>query len=191
MLVTPSVAPEYLITLNAQAAIANRITAALGYQGRASASSTSANWRFRIGPQCAAWVYASRQRSTWGTTSVEHWTPFSPICWSHAPTPAPLIALDAGAPFGAIAVDGRSLHHVSGLCGSCPEGALADNPKSLNFASSKASACSAGCARRPARNGRSRWCRSLTRRRCKKPLVLNAAEILNCTRCSKPLGAKR
>ena len=133
VLVTPSVAPVHLITLNAQAEIGNRILAALGYQGRVRDCWMSANWPSRLGLRRALGV-RFRQALTWQRQNEAPLTLFCSLV-EHAPTPVPVIALDAGAPFEG---DGRWTATVARCClacvGSCPEGALADNPEKLERA---------------------------------------------------------
>ena len=93
VLVTPSVAPEYLITLNAQAGVANRILAALGYQGarvrivdeRELAFPAWAETR-GLGVRVAASFNLSNDKR--GTLDAV----FAHL-HEHAPTPVPLIAL--------------------------------------------------------------------------------------------------
>ena len=192
VLVTPSVAPEYLITLNAQAAIANRILAALGYQGARVRIVDERELAFPdwsavrgLGVRVAATFNLGNDKR--GTLDAV----FAHLL-EHAPTPAPLIALDAGAPFGAIAVDADRCTMCLACVGSCPEGALADNPEKLElrFVESKCVQCGL-CQKTCPERAITLVPQLNLVAVAKKPLVLNAAEILNCTRCSKPLGAKK
>lgn len=192
VLVTPSVAPEYLITLNAQAAVANRILAALGYQGarvrivdeRELAFPAWAETR-GLGVRVAAGFNLSNDKR--GTLDAV----FAHL-HEHAPTPVPLISLDAGAPFGAIAADADRCTMCLACVGSCPEGALADNPEKLElrFVESKCVQCGL-CQKTCPERAITLVPRLNLVAEAKKPVVLNAAEILYCTRCSKPLGAKK
>ena len=91
----------------------------------------------------------------------------------------PLIALDAGAPFGAITVDADRCTMCPACAGSCPEGALADNPEKLELPLCREQVR----AMRAMPEDLPERAITLVPRlnlvaEAKKPVVLNAAEIL-------------
>lgn len=192
VLVTPSVAPEYLITLNAQAEIGNRVLAALGYQGARVRVLDERELAFP--DWAAARALGVRIPASFNLGNDKRGTleaVFAHLL-EHAPTPVPVITLDAGAPFGAVVVDGDRCTMCLACVGSCPEGALADNPEKLElrFVESKCVQCGL-CQKTCPEKAITLAPRLNLAAGAKKPLVLNAAEILNCTRCNKPLGAKK
>ncbi len=110
----------------------------------------------------------------------------------HAPTPTPVIALKQGSPFGEIVVNADKCTMCLACVGSCPEGALADNPEApqLRFIETKCVQCGL-CERTCPEQAITLLPRLNLMADAKKPRVLNTAEILGCSRCGKPLGAKK
>lgn len=110
----------------------------------------------------------------------------------HAPTPTSVIALTKGSPFGEILVNADRCTMCLACVGSCPEGALADNPEApqLRFIESKCVQCGL-CEKTCPEQAITLLPRLNLMAEAKKPRVLNTAEILGCSRCGKPLGAKK
>ena len=110
----------------------------------------------------------------------------------HAPTPTPVIALTKGSPFGEVAVNADKCTMCLACVGSCPEGALADNPEApqLRFIESKCVQCGL-CEKTCPEQAITLVPRLNLTAEAKQPRVLNVAEILGCSRCGKPLGAKK
>jgi ferredoxin len=108
-----------------------------------------------------------------------------------APAPADVIALPAGAPFGAVEIDANSCTLCLACVSACPTGALLDNPERpmLRFvedACVQCGLCKATCPEkvitlRPQLNFRAA---TLPAR------VLNEQEPFCCIRCGKPFGVK-
>ena len=110
----------------------------------------------------------------------------------HAPTPKAVIALATGSPFGEIVVNADKCTMCLACVGSCPEGALADNPEApqLRFIESKCVQCGL-CEKTCPEQAITLLPRLNLMAEAKKPRVLNTAEILGCSRCGKPLGARK
>lgn len=192
ILVTPDIAPDYQISLSAQADIANTILAALGYQdtmvtvvGMRELASGEANARRGLAVRVAATFNLSNDKR--GTLDAV----FAHLL-EHAPTPKAVIPLAVGAPFGEIVVDADKCTMCLACVGACPEGALADNADrpQLRFIESKCVQCGI-CAKTCPERAITLAPRLNLAADAKKTRVLNEAEILGCLRCGKPLGAKK
>ena len=192
VLITEDIAPQYSTALKAQADIANMILSALGYQ--------DANVRVVTEQSLAATLWTSprglavRVPATFNLSNDKRGTldaVFAHLL-EHAPTPTPLIALTRGSPFGEIAVNADKCTMCLACVGSCPEGALADNPEApqLRFIESKCVQCGI-CEKTCPEQAITLVPRLNLTAEAKKPRVLNIAEILGCSRCGKPLGAKK
>ncbi len=192
VLVTPDIAPDYRISLSAQADIANTILTALGYQdtmvtivGMRELASGEADARRGLAVRVAAPFNLGNDKR--GTLDAV----FAHLL-EHAPTPKTVIALAQGAPFGEIIVNADKCTMCLACVGACPEGALADNPEQpqLRFIESKCVQCGI-CEKTCPEHAISLAPRLNLAPDAKKLRVLNEAEILGCLRCGKPLGAKK
>ena len=192
VLVTPDIAPDYRISLSAQADIANTILTALGYQdtmvtivGMRELASGEADARRGLAVRVAAPFNLGNDKR--GTLDAV----FAHLL-EHAPTPKSVIALAQGAPFGEIIVNADKCTMCLACVGACPEGALADNPEQpqLRFIESKCVQCGI-CEKTCPEHAISLAPRLNLAPDAKKLRVLNEAEILGCLRCGKPLGAKK
>ena len=192
VLLTKDIAPQYATALRAQADIANTILAALGYQ--------DAKVRVVTEQSLATTLWASarglavRVPATFNLSNDKRGTldaVFAHLL-EHAPTPTPIIALTTGSPFGEIVVNADKCTMCLACVGSCPEGALADNPEApeLRFIESKCVQCGL-CEKTCPEQAITLAPRLNLLADAKKPRVLNVAEILGCSRCGKPLGAKK
>ena len=192
VLLTKDIAPLYATALKAQADIANTILAALGYQ--------DAKVRVATEQSLATTLWASprglaaRVPATFNLSNDKRGTldaVFAHLL-EHAPTPTPIIALATGSPFGEIVVNADKCTMCLACVGSCPEGALADNPEApeLRVIESKCVQCGL-CEKTCPEQAITLVPRLNLLADVKKPRVLNVAEILGCTRCGKPLGAKK
>lgn len=192
VLVTPDIAPDYRLSLLAQADVANTILAALGYQdtlvsivGMRDLASGEADARRGLAVRVAAPFNLGNDKR--GTLDAV----FAHLL-EHAPTPKTVIALAQGAPFGEIIVSADKCTMCLACVGACPEGALADNPEQpqLRFIESKCVQCGI-CEKTCPEHAISLAPRLNLAPDAKKLRVLNEAEILGCLRCGKPLGAKK
>ena len=110
---------------------------------------------------------------------------------SAAPAPVDVVALPAGAPFGAVEIDAKSCTLCLACVSACPTGALLDNPERpmLRFvedACVQCGLCKATCPEkvitlRPQLDFRAA---TLPAR------ILNEQEPFCCIRCGKPFGVK-
>ena len=192
VLLTENIAPQYFTALKAQADVANMILSALGYQ--------DASVKVVTEQSLAALLWTSprglavRVAATFNLSNDKRGTldaVFAHLL-EHAPTPTPVIALSKGSPFGEIVVNADKCTMCLACVGSCPEGALADNPEApqLRFIESKCVQCGL-CEKTCPEQAITLVPRLDLTAEAKKPRVLNIAEILGCSRCGKPLGAKK
>ncbi len=202
-LLTEDIAPQYVAVLKAQADIANTILSALGYQDAAVRIVTphpSPLPQGERGQDLATTLWNSprglavRVPATFNLSNDKRGTldaVFAHLL-EHAPTPTPIIALTQGSPFGDITVNADKCTMCLACVGSCPEGALADNPEApqLRFIESKCVQCGI-CEKTCPEQAITLVPRLNLTADAKKPRVLNVAEILGCSRCGKPLGAKK
>ena len=192
VLLTEDIAPQYAVALKAQADVANMVLAALGFQDASvrvatAQSLSSVLWSSPHG-------LAVRVPATFNLSNDKRGTldaVFAHLL-EHAPTPTPVIALSKGSPFGEIVVNADKCTMCLACIGSCPEGALADNPEApqLRFIESKCVQCGI-CEKTCPEQAITLVPRLNLTADAKKPRVLNIAEILGCSRCGKPLGAKK
>jgi len=192
VLLTRAIAPDYGIALRAQAEVANRVLAALGYQ---DAQVRIVDERELAFPQWAATRgLGVRVPATFNLSNDKRGTldaVFAHLL-EHAPTPKTTIALQAGSPFGEIVVNADKCTMCLACVGACPEGALADNPEQpqLRFIESKCVQCGI-CEKTCPEKAIALAPRLNLLPDAKRPRVLNEAEVLGCVRCGKPLGAKK
>ena len=192
VLLTDDIAPQYATALKAQADIANTILSALGYQDANvrvvnQQSLAAALWTAPRGLAVRVPASFNLSNDKRGTLDAV----FAHLL-EHAPTPTPVIALSKGSPFGEIVVNADRCTMCLACVGSCPEGALADNPEApqLRFIESKCVQCGL-CEKTCPEQAITLVPRLNLTAQAKQPRVLNVAEILGCSRCGKPLGAKK
>jgi ferredoxin len=108
-----------------------------------------------------------------------------------APTPVDLVALPAGAPFGAVGVDAQGCTLCLACVSACPTGALMDNPDHpmLRFAEDacvQCGLCKATCPEKVITLKPQIDFRAATA----SARVLKQEEPFCCIRCGKPFGVK-
>jgi ferredoxin len=199
VLLTDDIAAQYGSALRAQADIANTILTALGYQDTkvavVSAPSRSESVKALADAMWSnARGVAIRTPATFNLTNDKRGTldaVFTHLL-AHAPTPKTVVSLANGAPYGEIKVNTDKCTMCLACVGACPEGALADNPEKpeLRFIETKCVQC--GLCESTCPEAAITLVPQLNLSpEAKKPRVLNEAEVLGCTKCGKPLGAKK
>jgi ferredoxin len=103
-----------------------------------------------------------------------------------------LIALPAGAPFGAITVNKETCTLCKACIGACPASALLDSPEAplLRFIERNCVQCGL-CEKTCPENAIALVPRLSLEEKVKQPVVLHEAEPFNCVRCGKPFGTRR
>ena len=195
VLLTDDIAPRYGDALRAQAAVANTILAALGFQDtKVTFVSDQPVGALHHALWHSARGLAVRTPATFNLSDDKRGTldaVFAHLL-EHAPTPKTVIALSKGAPYGEIKVNADKCTMCLACVGACPEGALVDNPEKpeLRFIESKCVQC--GLCEKTCPEAAITLAPQLNLApEAKKPRVVNVAEIVNCVKCSKPLGTKK
>ncbi len=178
-----------------QMRIGDAIANALGYQGthfRAlpaddAAALEAALWDTAapLGVRAAATFAATDEKRTTLYLALDHLA-------QHAPVPQQRIALPAGAPFGAIAIDADKCTMCLACVGSCPEGAILDNVEApqVRFIESKCVQCGI-CAKTCPEAAIALAPRLDLTPQARAPRVLNEARVFACVKCGKPLGTEK
>ena len=110
----------------------------------------------------------------------------------HAPTPKEVIALTAGAPFGAITVNKETCTLCKACIGACPEAALLDSPETPQLRFIERNCVQCGLCESTCPEDAIKLVPRLTiGAQAKEAVVLNEAEPFNCVRCSKPFGTRQ
>ena len=112
-------------------------------------------------------------------------------CIGAAPTPVDVIALPAGAPFGAVEIDVDGCTLCLACVAACPTGALGDDPERPLLALHRR-CLRAVRALQGDLSGKSHQPQAAARLpRCHRPArVLKEEEPFHCIRCGKPFGVK-
>jgi ferredoxin len=189
ILVTDKVADSYVAALERQLGYAQTILSALGYGGAhlgivrglaalgalAPAQSVAKAAVFNLSPE----------KRTTLDFAIDHLA-------KHAPTPQDLIALAAGAPFGAITVNKDTCTLCKACIGACPEAALLDSPEAprLRFIERNCVQCGL-CASTCPEDAIRLVPRLAIGAQAKEAVTLNEADPFNCVRCGKPFGTRQ
>jgi ferredoxin len=186
---------RYEGALGFQMRLGDTIAGALGYQGTHfrpapvddPAALERALWdgHAPLGVRAAATFAATDEKRTTLYLALDHLA-------QHAPVPQQRIALPAGAPFGAIAVDAAKCTMCLACVGSCPEGALLDSAElpQLRFVESKCVQCGI-CEKTCPEAAIALEPRLDLTPSARQPRVLNEARIFACLKCGKPLGTEK
>lgn len=181
--------------VGAQMRIGDAIAGALGYQGvhfralpvAGDASVERGLWEGHapLGVRTAATFAATDEKRTTLYLALDHLA-------QHAPVPRERIALPAGAPFGAIAIDAAKCTMCMACVGSCPEGAILDNPEApqVRFIESKCVQCGL-CEKTCPERAIALDARLDLTPAARAPRVLNEAKVFACVKCGKPLGTEK
>ncbi|MGZ8199083.1 MAG: 4Fe-4S dicluster domain-containing protein, partial [Burkholderiales bacterium] len=110
----------------------------------------------------------------------------------HAPQGADVIALGAGAPYGAIEVDRAKCTMCMACVGACPASALLDSKETpqLRFIERNCVQCGL-CAKTCPEDAIALTQRLNLAPEAKTPVVLNETEPFSCVRCDRPFGTRQ
>jgi len=195
VLTTGGEAPQYREAIERQMRIADTIAQALGYQGAhlrvfdgadpKALDAALGSWPAALSVRVPATFAFTADKRTTAALAIDHLA-------QHAPVPQREIALPAGAPFGAIAVNRDTCTMCLACVGACPEGAILDHQEApqLSFIETKCVQCGLCAATCPEHSI------TLTPRlslapEARQPRVINEAVIFKCAACGKPLGTEK
>jgi ferredoxin len=194
VLATGDEAPEYHDALRSQMAIAQAIANAQGYQGEhfrlidARVDDVDAklwHWQVALPPRVAATFAATNDKRRTLAHAFEHLA-------QHAPVSVASIALPAGSPFGALAIDKDACTMCLSCVGACPEAALLDHAESpmLRFIEANCVQCGL-CVKTCPESALALVPRLDLTPEARSPRVLNEAKVFACARCGKPMGTEK
>ncbi|MCS0580537.1 4Fe-4S binding protein [Massilia pinisoli] len=195
VLMTDAEAPQYAAALDEQMAIAQAIMTGLGYAGPhvqllrvtdadALALGLRHAPRGAVPARPAGFNAAADKRNTLDY-ALDH-------LLREAPQQVDEIALPAGSPFGALAVDAGKCSLCMACVGACPASALQDgqNAPQLRFIEKNCVQCGL-CAATCPEDAIGLVPRLSFRETRKQPVVLNETQPFHCIRCDKPFGTLR
>jgi len=195
VLMTDAEAPQYAAALDEQMAIAQAIMTGLGYAGPhvqllrvADADELALALRHAprgdVPARRAGFNAAADKRNTLDY-ALDH-------LLREAPQPVEEIALPAGSPFGALAVDPGKCSLCMACVGACPASALQDgqNAPQLRFIEKNCVQCGL-CATTCPEDAIQLVPRLSFRATRKEAVVLNETQPFHCIRCDKPFGTLR
>ncbi|WP_407279325.1 4Fe-4S binding protein [Aromatoleum evansii] len=179
--------------LRAQAAHAQTILAGLGYAGEHLRVIEAEDWPAL---EAALWDWAPAQGVSRPASFrlVPRKRDTLDLALRHlhalAPAPATEIALQAGAPFGAVAVSDACTLCMS-CVGTCPTGALSAATDAMRLGFLEKSCVQCGlCANACPENAVALTPRLLLDDAARRVVPLKEAEIFHCVRCGAAMGAK-
>ncbi|MGJ7607649.1 4Fe-4S dicluster domain-containing protein [Variovorax sp. LT1R20] len=203
VLCTGEEAPQYLAALRKQAEIAQALLLGLGYTGThfrvIEADSTTAldtalaglrTTAQRLPATPARFAIAAGKRDRL-EMALDHLMGAAPAL--QTPADAPLaLALPAGSPLGAIAVDKEKCTLCLACVSACPSGALLDSQSApqLRFIEKNCVQCGL-CETTCPEDAVSLVPRLLASPERKQQVLLNEAKPWACIRCSKPFGTQK
>lgn len=193
VLLAPPERPAELAALEQQNELASAIVQALGYQGArvmllAEHDPFVIEAALRELPQLAA---MPAHRFTPSGTKRDIARMAMSKLHASAPTPADVIALPDGAPYGRVTINGDGCTLCLSCVGACPTGALGDNPDRPEVSFTEAACvqcgiCRATCPEKViALEPRYDFTNAALAR-----TVLNGEEPYHCISCGKPFGAR-
>ena len=194
VLATPEIAPEYTVALRQQMRWANALLAGLGYAGthldvlecEDAAALEEALWGLAPAQTVArAATYGLPRQKRGGIDfAIEHLA-------RHAPAPADLVPLPAGAPYGALKVNAEACTLCKACIGACPESALLDAPDvpALRFIERNCVQCGL-CANTCPEKAITLEPRMRLSAAAREPVVLHEDQPFACVRCGNPFGTR-
>jgi ferredoxin len=192
VLTTGAEAPQYAEAIEQQMAIAQAVMAGLGYAGThfqllRAATPAELALALRLAPrgetasEAATFNVAADKRNTLDY-ALAH-------LHRHAPEQPQEIALPAGAPFGAVAINRDACSLCMACVGACPSSALMDgqDKPQLRFVEQNCVQCGL-CASTCPENAITLVPRLSFAETRRQAVVLNETQPFNCIRCHKPFG---
>ncbi|MBC5765434.1 4Fe-4S binding protein [Ramlibacter albus] len=187
-------APQYMDALRAQMAIAQALLNGLGYEGSHFSLFTAKHptdldqelkllaARGGATPVAPAKFAVARDKRATLDLAIDHLV-------EQAKAKPASIALPAGSPFGAVAVDKDKCTLCLSCVSACPASALQDNPQlpQLRFIESNCVQCGL-CVGTCPEKAMSLEPRFLVAPERRQPRVLNETKPYGCVRCGKPFG---
>jgi ferredoxin len=195
VLMTDEEAPQYRAAIAAQMAIANTILDGLGYGGERcrllQAGQPDALGAMLALPFCNA---VAAEAAVFHVMADKRNTLQLALSYlaRHAPLKPGYIALPAGAPFGALAIDSAKCSLCMACVGACPASALMDSPTlpQLRFVEKNCVQCGL-CASTCPEDAIALVPRMSFADTRNEPVVLNESTPFCCIRCAKPFGTLR
>lgn len=187
-------ADSYVAALREQLGFAEQIVQGLGYAGThfgllecADAGALEHGlWSLGRAQGCApaAFNLANDKRTTL-EFAFDHLA-------RQAPRPAEAIALRAGAPYGAVAVDKERCTLCMSCVGACPEKALLDGKElpQLKFIEANCVQCGL-CVKTCPEDALALEPRLLLGKAAREPRLLHETEPFHCVRCGKPFATRQ
>ena len=186
ILVTEKTAQEYVAALKRQMGFAQTILNAMGYAGTHFSVIESVERVWDLQPAATAAKPATFNLSPEKRTSLD-------FALDHlAKDKNQVIALSAGAPFGALSINKQTCTLCKACVGACPESALIDATESpaLRFIERNCVQCGL-CVNTCPENAITLVPRLALGAQAKEAVTLNEAEPFNCVRCAKPFGTRQ
>jgi ferredoxin len=186
ILITEKTAESYLAALKRQMGYAETIVNALGYAGKHFSLIENPADLWELAPAATVAKAASFNLSPEKRTTLD-------FALDHlARHESKTIALPAGAPFGALAVNKQTCTLCKACIGACPESALIDATEtpSLRFIERNCVQCGL-CVDTCPENAITLVPRLVIGKEAKDAVTLNEAEPFNCVRCAKPFGTRQ
>ncbi|AVR96264.1 4Fe-4S binding protein [Pseudoduganella armeniaca] len=179
---TGTEAPQYVAALERQVALAQAIMDGLGYAGpHFTLGDAAACARGAMPPEPATFDIAANERDTL-EYALDH-------LHRHAPAQPQTVALPAGAPFGAIALNTAACSLCMACVGACPAAALqgGDTLPQLRFVEKNCVQCGL-CANTCPEQAIRLVPRMSFKATRNTPFVLHGSQPFHCIRCDKPFG---
>ena len=186
ILTTDKTAESYVGALKRQMGYAETIVNALGYAGKHFSLIENPGDLWELAPAASVAKAATFNLSPEKRTTLD-------FALDHlARHESKTIALPAGAPFGALAVDKQTCTLCKACIGACPESALIDSTEtpSLRFIERNCVQCGL-CVNTCPESAITLVPRLLIGKEAKEAVTLNQAEPFNCVRCAKPFGTRQ
>jgi ferredoxin len=186
ILIPEKTAESYVAALKRQMGYAETIVNALGYAGKHFSLIENPADLWELAPAATVAKAASFNLSPEKRTTLD-------FALDHlARHESKTIALPAGAPFGALAVNKQTCTLCKACIGACPESALIDATEtpSLRFIERNCVQCGL-CADTCPENAITLVPRLVIGKEAKEAVTLNEAEPFNCVRCAKPFGTRQ